>query len=142
MFPTEIILQHSTQEDTSIVATIIPSATRTNAIKATLREYVRRLNDFNELPSAIEDAGALMGIRGFKDITQGPAFGRDVLRIEVSGATGLLLTIVDLPGVTSVANEEQTEENVMIVQDLVELYLCNPRTIALAVVQASKDIVH
>ena len=81
-----------------------------------------------------------MGIRGFKDIREGPAFGQDVLRIEVSGPIGLHLTVVDLPGMISVANEEQTDDDVETVQNLVDSYVSNPRTIILAVVQASNDI--
>jgi len=59
-----------------------------------------------KLPSAIAEVGSMMGIRGFKDIATGPAFGEDVLRIEVSGPVGLHLTVVDLPGQIFVANEE------------------------------------
>ena len=138
-FATEIILQHSTDEQL-IVATIIPAKERSDATKSKLRDYSRRLIDFDELPSTIEDAGYLMGIRGFKDIREGPAFGQDVLRIEVSGPTGLHLTVVDLPGMISVANEEQTDDDVETVQNLVDSYVSNPRTIILAVVQASNDI--
>ncbi|KAK5017525.1 hypothetical protein LTR16_000588 [Cryomyces antarcticus] len=53
---------------------------------------------------------------------------------------GLHLTVVDLPGLISVANEEQTENDVETVQNLVDTYITNPRTIILAVVQASNDI--
>ncbi|KAK4983241.1 hypothetical protein LTR28_002530, partial [Elasticomyces elasticus] len=101
---------------------------------------MRQLAGFEELPTAIAEAGLLMGIRGFGDIAQGPAFAEDVFRIEVSGPTGLHLTVVDLPGLISVANEEQTEDDVRIVQKLVDTYITNPRTIILAVVQANNDI--
>lgn len=138
-FATEIILQHSSNEQV-IVATIIPAKERPDASKTKLRKYSRRLASFDELPSTIEDVGALMGIRGFKEITEGPAFGQDVLRIEVCGPTGLHLTVVDLPGIISVANEEQTDDDVETVQSLVDSYVANPRTIILAVVQASNDI--
>ena len=47
-----------------------------------------------------------MGIRGFEDVQEGPAFTSDVLRIEVTGPVGLHLTVVDLPGLISVANDE------------------------------------
>ena len=53
---------------------------------------------------------------------------------------GLHLTVVDLPGLISVANDEQTEDDVRTVQDLVDSYVANPRTIILAVVQANNDI--
>lgn len=47
---------------------------------------------------------------------------------------------MDLPGLISVANEEQTEADVKIIQDMVDSYLTNLRTIILAVVQANNDI--
>lgn len=138
-FATEIILQHSTGDRTT-VASIIPSSSRSDSFKARLRAYRRQLEGFDGLPSAIEEVGVLLGIRGFQDVTEGPAFAEDVLRIEVSGPVGLHLTIVDLPGLISVANEEQTEDDVRTVHNLVDSYVRNPRTIILAVVQAANDI--
>ncbi|RFU28102.1 hypothetical protein B7463_g8219, partial [Scytalidium lignicola] len=138
-FPTEIILQHTNTEQ-KIIASILPHASRPSLSKDKLREYRRQFESFDELPLVIEEAGFLMGIRGFKDIIQGPAFAEDVLRIEVSGPSGLHLTVVDLPGLISVANEEQTEEDVRTVHNLVDSYAENPRTIILAVVQAGNDI--
>lgn len=61
-FATEIILQHSTNEQL-IVATIIPAKGHAEATKAKLRNYSRRLASFDELLSKIEDVGYLMGIR-------------------------------------------------------------------------------
>ena len=138
-FATEIILQHSTSKQT-ITASIIPSSSRSDSFKSTLRSYRRELKGLNELPVAIAEAGSLMGVRGFNDAKEGPAFAEDVLRIEVLGPVGLHLTVVDLPGLISVANEEQTEDDVKIVQNLVDSYVANPRTIILAVVQAGNDI--
>ncbi|KAI4271951.1 MAG: hypothetical protein L6R38_006736 [Xanthoria sp. 2 TBL-2021] len=53
---------------------------------------------------------------------------------------GFTLTVVDLPGLISVPNDDQDEEDVETVQELVDLYAANPRTIILAVVQAGNDI--
>ncbi|KAK4998476.1 hypothetical protein LTR66_002294 [Elasticomyces elasticus] len=138
-FGTEIILQHSDSEQ-RITATVLPAPSRSDSSKASLRAYMRQLAGFKELPTAIAEAGLLMGIRGFGDIAQGPAFAEDVFRIEVSGPTGLHLTVVDLPGLISAANEEQTEDDVRMVQKLVDTYITNPRTIILAVVQANNNI--
>ena len=138
-FATEIILQHSIGEQ-SITATILPSSSRSESFKIMLRSYRQQLQDFDEFSVAIAEAGSLMGIRGFGDVKEGPAFAEDVLRIEVLGPVGLHLTVVDLPGLISVANEEQTEDDVQIVQGLVDSYVANPRTIILAVVQAGNDI--
>lgn len=95
-FATEIIIQH-TKDEYKIVASIIPAASRSEDEKASIRAYTRALKSFEELPIAIAEAGLLMRIRGFGDIKNGPAFADDVLRVEVSGPTGLHLTVVDLP---------------------------------------------
>ena len=44
----------------------------------------------------------------------------DVLRVEVTGPVGIHLTVVDLPGLISVADDEQTEDDVRKVQDVVD----------------------
>jgi GTPase SAR1 family protein len=138
-FATEIILRHNT-EASRTTATVIPHISRSGADKERLRAYHRELEDFSELPSVIGDAATLMQIRGHAGLIEGPAFAADVLRIEVVGDTGLHLTVVDLPGLIAVANEEQTEEDVKLVARLVDTYLESSRTIILAVVQANNDI--
>lgn len=81
-----------------------------------------------------------MRIKGFGDNVVGNSFARDLLRIEVSGSTGLDLSVVDLPGLISVESEEQTEHDVQMVHDLIGTYVANDRAIILAVVQAGNDI--
>jgi GTPase SAR1 family protein len=137
-FATEIILHHDV-EQTRITATVIPHKSRDQLQRDEFQKYCRVLKDFSELPEVIREAGVLMQLRG-QDFEGGPAFAEDVLRIEVVGRTGLHLTVVDLPGLIAVANEEQTEEDVELVSRLVDTYLGSSRTIILAVVQASNDI--
>lgn len=81
-----------------------------------------------------------MGLRGYGSNDEGPAFVEDVLRIKVVGRTGLHLSIVDLPGLISTASEEQTQADVDTVHRMVDSYIEKPRTIILAIVQASNDI--
>lgn len=138
-FPTEIILRHSDGEQI-ILATILPTASRTEQAIKDLQSYKRHLGSFDELPELIAAAESLMGLRGFGGVEEDPAFTQDVLRIEVTGPVGLHLAVVDLPGLISVANEEQTEFDVQTVQNMVDSYLTNARTIILAVVQANNDI--
>lgn len=141
-FATEITMEHTDAGDaeTEIIATIIPSDHRDEALKEELRAFVRRLHDFRELPTVIEAAGELMGLKGYGSVQSGPAFGQDVLRIKVCGNTALNLTIVDLPGIIQVPNDEQDDNDVDTVHALVDSYISNPRTIILAVVQAGNDI--
>jgi hypothetical protein len=137
-FPTEILLEHSSEEET-INASIIPSPDRTEEERRSLVNYRRNLQSFEDLPTVIEEVSRLMGIRGAHS-EAGPAFGADVLRIEVHGPVGLHLSIVDVPGLISVPNEEQTDDDVDTVHRLVDGYISDPRTIILAVVQAGNDI--
>lgn len=141
-FATEITMEHMSDQEaeTEITATIIPSESRDDGSKHTLRAFIRQLDNFQELPAVIESAGELMGLRAYGGVQVGPAFGQDVLRIKVRGNTALNLTIVDLPGIIQVPNDEQDDNDVDIVHALVDSYVANPRTIILAVVQAGNDI--
>ncbi|KAK0301961.1 hypothetical protein LTR82_018050 [Friedmanniomyces endolithicus] len=134
-FPTEVILEHSDEQE-SITAAIIPHPLRSDQARARLQEFHANIEDYSQLPQVIS---ALMGLRGYGDNLTGPAFVEDVLRIKVVGRTGLHLSIVDLPGLISTASEEQTEEDVQTVQRMVDSYIQKPRTIILAIVQASND---
>ncbi|KAK2031929.1 vacuolar sorting protein VPS1 [Colletotrichum zoysiae] len=139
-FPTEIVLRHS-NEPLKTKAFIRPHSGRSIEVAQTLRNYDREMKeDLSDLPVAIEEVSKLMGIRGFTDSLNDPAFASDVLRIEVTGPIGLQLSVVDLPGLISVSNEEQSEADVEAVHDMVRSYLSSTRTIILAVVQASNDI--
>lgn len=66
-------------------------------------------------------------------------FCDDVLRIEVSGPTQPHLTIVDLPGLFSAGNKDQSREEGQLVKSLVRSYMKNPRSIILAVVSAKSQ---
>ncbi|KAF3291428.1 hypothetical protein TWF970_000641 [Orbilia oligospora] len=139
-FATEITLSHSNSDKTEIKASIIPHNGRSADEKAKFDSHKWDLKDFTELPKIISQVGIIMGIRGYGDIESGPAFGEDTLSIQVSGNTGLHLTVVDLPGLIAVANKEQTENDVKLVEALVDKYIKSPRTIIIAIVQATNDI--
>lgn len=138
-FPTEIVLRHSNAVQ-SIVANIRPHSTRSQQVREKLRAYHKDVKDLSELPSIINDVSNLMGLRGFVDGDNDNAFASDALRIEISGPTGLHLSVVDLPGLISVSNEEQSDDDVDAVRDMVASYLQNSRIIILSVLQASNDI--
>lgn len=56
---------------------------------------------FSKLPRLIGKAAALMGLHDYRN-ANGSAFALNALRIEVSGATSVHLTIVNLPGLISI----------------------------------------
>ncbi|KIW22041.1 uncharacterized protein PV07_12559 [Cladophialophora immunda] len=138
-FPTEILLEHSSEGDLIINASIIPSPGRTDEEKQRIISFHRILSGFEDLPLVIMEVSRLLGIKGAHS-EGGPAFASDVLRIKVRGPVGLFLSIVDVPGLISVANEEQTDDDVETVHKIVDGYISDPRTIILAVVQAGNDI--
>ncbi|KAF9883003.1 hypothetical protein FE257_004343 [Aspergillus nanangensis] len=107
---------------------------------SSLRSFRRTLNSTGELPSVVQEAATLLGIRGYSNCEEAPAFAADVLRVEIVGDTGVCLTIVDLPGLISVSDYDEEEDDLQLVNDLVDKYLMNTRSIILAVVQASNDI--
>lgn len=137
-FATEIILRHQ-PETNRITAKILPSASRTEDDRLLMASFERQLTSFDDLPRVIQEASALMGIRG-DSVTadsDSPAFAADVLRLEVVGDTKLHLTVVDLPGLISVS---ENPADMQIVGNLVDKYLESSRTIILAVVPAYNDI--
>lgn len=138
-FPTEVILEHS-EQNSAITASIIPNHTRDTRMKQKLEGFHASLKNYAELPRVITKVGELMGIKGYGSNQDGPGFAEDVLRINVVGRTGLHLSIVDLPGLVSVASDEQTEGDLQTVDRMVDAYIGKPRTIILAIVQASNDI--
>ena len=135
-FATEIILRHTPQA-IRMTATINPHSSRDDEERRRLASFQMEFRDFAELPGIIEAAGQSMGIRTSEDHTDAPAFAADVLRLELVGNTGLHLTIVDLPGLISVS---ENERDMQLVSDLVDSYLESSRTIVLAVVPASSDV--
>ncbi|KAJ5110792.1 Dynamin [Penicillium argentinense] len=135
-FPTEIVLRHDTQVS-SMTASLLPSQSRSPEEKKKFAGFQREFQDFNELPMIIREASYYMGVRGFSELVDAPGFAADVLRLELVGNTGLHLTLVDLPGLISVSEDE---EDVEIVQRLVDSYLESSRTIILAVIPASSSM--
>lgn len=135
-FATEIVLRHAPQAN-RMTATITPHLSRDDEEKRRFASFRMEFRDFTELPEIIEAAAQSMGIRTSEDQTDAPAFAADVLRLELVGNTGLHLTIVDLPGLISVS---ENERDMQLVSDLVDSYLESSRTIVLAVVPASSDV--
>ncbi|KAH6693623.1 P-loop containing nucleoside triphosphate hydrolase protein [Plectosphaerella plurivora] len=141
-FATEIVMQHA-NTPLEVVVTIRPHASRDAVGRAALEAFKKTFSTLEgmDLPVIIEQAGKLMGLRGYDTGTdEGKAFSLDLLHIKVTGPTGLSLTIVDLPGLIAVHNEEQTQDDVNTVHSLADTYLKSPRTIILAVIQAGNDI--
>lgn len=133
-FATEIVLRHDLNEQRT-TATILPHVSRTDEEKLRLSAFRQDVLDLADLSHIIEQAAKQMGICSGSAFADAPAFSSDVLRLEVVGNTGLHLTLVDLPGLISVSDNGDDK----LIEDLVDSYLENSRTIVLAVIPASSD---
>lgn len=82
-----------------------------------------------------------MGIGRIKTDGTKAAFSKDVLQIEIRGPKQEHLSIIDLPGLFSVAiKRETTKRDIALVRDMAKQYMKNKRSIILAVVPANTDI--
>ncbi|KAI0123379.1 P-loop containing nucleoside triphosphate hydrolase protein [Xylariales sp. AK1849] len=131
-FPTELVLRRTPQTSASI--SIVPHHSRSDSDKAALATFHEDLESFEGLANLIENAKSAMGISA-----HGKAFTRDLLRIEISGPDRPHLTIVDLPGLIHSQTKNQSASDVSLIQEVVEAYMKEPRSIILAVVSAKND---
>ncbi|KAH7016365.1 dynamin family protein [Microdochium trichocladiopsis] len=131
-FPTELVLRRTSQVSARI--SIVPHTARPDSEKAALSNFDAELATFDDLSRLIEEAKYAMGIS-----THGNSFGRDLLRVEISGPDRPHLTIVDLPGLIHSETKHQRASDIELIQDTVESYMAEPRSIILAVVSAKND---
>ncbi|RDW63576.1 putative vacuolar sorting protein VPS1 [Coleophoma cylindrospora] len=131
-FPTELVLRKTSH--IGVTVSIVPHQSRDESEKLALSRFHEKLEDFDGLSNLIENAKAAMAIS-----THGRAFSKDLLRIEVSGPDRPHLTIVDLPGLIHSETKQQSASDVELVQDVVQAYMREPRSIILAVVSAKND---
>ncbi|CAF9942508.1 hypothetical protein IMSHALPRED_003852 [Imshaugia aleurites] len=117
-----------------VSVSIVPHQARTESERLALSSFHEKLEGFEGLPNLIENAKAAMGIS-----THGKAFSKDLLRVEVSGPDRPHLTIVDLPGLIHSETKQQSASDVELVQDVVQSYMKESRSIILAVVSAKND---
>jgi GTPase SAR1 family protein len=131
-FPTELVLRKTSHIDVSV--SIVPHPSRSESEQLSLASFHEKLDGFDGLSTLIENAKTAMEIS-----THGRAFSKDILRVEVSGPDRPHLTIVDLPGLIHSETKQQSASDVEMVQEVVQAYMREPRSIILAVVSAKYD---
>jgi hypothetical protein len=131
-FPIELVLRKTSH--IGVTVSIVPHHSGNEAEKLSLSSFHEKLDSFDGLSTLIDSAKAAMNIS-----THGRAFSKDLLRVEVSGPDRPHLTIVDLPGLIHSETKQQSAADVELVQDVVQAYMKEPRSIILAVVSAKND---
>ncbi|KAI9785813.1 MAG: hypothetical protein M1835_003243 [Candelina submexicana] len=143
-FATQIIFQRAEQESVSV--SIIPSpssnAARQEKLKAFKDDGLKAFSadDFKRI---LAQASETMGIPalGCPRAEGQSNFSDDVFRIELCGPEKNHLSVIDVPGIFRTTEEGlTTEEDKLLVRNMVRRYIESPRTIILAVLAANVDI--
>ncbi|KAK1728986.1 dynamin family protein [Colletotrichum acutatum] len=128
---TEIVCRR--EHTPSIVVTIQP-ADDTSARADLARSFQRELKELKgqAFADVLREAAELMGLKSAKN-SEGIAFSKDVLRVEICGPNEEHLTIIDVPGVS-------TAIDVALTKSMVKDYIKDSRTIILAVIPCNVDV--
>ncbi|KAL8826245.1 MAG: hypothetical protein Q9191_003922, partial [Dirinaria sp. TL-2023a] len=131
-FPTKLVLRKTSQ--TSVSVSIVSHQARTEFERLALSSFHEQLENFEELSDLIEKAKATMRIS-----VHDKAFSKDFLRVEVSSSDRPHLTIVDLPELIHSETKQQSAFDVELVQDVVQFYMKEPRSIILTMISTKND---
>ncbi|KAK4129909.1 hypothetical protein BT67DRAFT_253357 [Trichocladium antarcticum] len=137
-FATELVLRRASQTAVDVrIQFADHHASSTSAASSAPQQPFRRSGfDRDDLPAIITEAKELMGI------SNGGAkkFSKDILRVEIAGPDIYPLTLVDLPGFFHTATADQNLQDKQTVDQLVEGYMAQPKSIILAVVAANNQL--
>ncbi|KAK9439402.1 Dynamin, GTPase domain protein [Metarhizium brunneum] len=142
-YATQITHRRDTVEDITI--RIIPGPDSTDEDVARLSGYHRSVKNTDELlvqfESILIEVNAAMGIKTKLNPEGKKTFSQDVLKIEKCGPTEDYLTVIDVPGIFRNTEEGvTTERDKSLVLDMVKGYIEQERTIILAVLPSTVDI--
>jgi GTPase SAR1 family protein len=98
--------------------------------------FKRTTFDREKLADLIKEAKEAMGIRR----SGGKQFSNDILRIEVTGPDVPPVTLVDLPGIFHSATADQDGRGRELVNQLIDSYMRQSKSIILAVVSAGQQL--
>lgn len=137
-FPIAITLRRAETESATVKIIPDPKRTYTEKELKAIGRYDRTLSSFSQLPLIIHQVTQLIVPAG-NDDERNLAFARDTLSIEVSGPDLPNLTVVDLPGIIRATDDQQNREDIAMINDIIDSYIMQERTVVLAVIQASVD---
>ncbi|KAG6010630.1 hypothetical protein E4U21_005128 [Claviceps maximensis] len=142
-YATQISHRRDPQEE--VVVGVIPGPDASDEHKRALGMYTRKVKSTGELRgefgSILREVNALMGIRTQDNPDGSKTFSRDVLKIEKCGPAEDYLTVIDVPGIFRNTEEGvTTESDKIMVLDMVRSYIEQDRTVILAVLPSTVDI--
>jgi len=136
-FATEISLRHETEH--KLTVKVIPDSDRPLEAQEKIAQFSQSITDFADLPGIIDAAMEVMGIAN-PGGTPDRAFAKDTLSVHLEGPGQPHVTLVDIPGLISSQTKGVSDRDIAIVAEITEHYISQPRTICLAVIQATNDV--
>ncbi|KAJ3942724.1 uncharacterized protein N0V96_006945 [Colletotrichum fioriniae] len=136
---TEIVCRR--EHTPSIVVTIQPTDAASERADLA-RSFRRELKDLKgqAFADVLSEAAGVMGLKSAEN-SEGAAFSKDVLRVEICGPNEEHLTIIDVPGIFENAQDGvSTARDVALVKSMVKDYIKDSRTIILAVIPCNVDV--
>lgn len=136
-FATELILRRDPQTKitVSIQKAAAPYVFGQDGQQAESLPFHKTSFDKDALPEIINEAQQRMGIK-----TGSKAFSKDTLRVVVASPDAPQLTLVDLPGIFHSATSEQTLQGKKVVDELIDKYMRESKSIIMVVVAANNQL--
>ncbi|KAK4246304.1 P-loop containing nucleoside triphosphate hydrolase protein [Corynascus novoguineensis] len=136
-FATELILRRSNKVAVNVsIQPANDAASTTHGGGGERRPFQRSTFNEDALPDIIREAKELMGI-GENGVKK---FSRDILRVEIAKPDMYPITLVDLPGIFHSETADQDLEGKQIVDQLIESYMSQEKSIILAVVATNNQL--
>ncbi|KAI0544993.1 interferon-induced GTP-binding protein Mx [Xylaria curta] len=136
-FATQISLRREATNKLTI--RVIPDDARPVDEQEKIKGFSESITNFKDLLKVMDASMTIMGISNAEE-TSNKAFAKDVLSIEIEGPSQPQVTLVDIPGLISTSVKGVSEADIAMVAEITDRYISQPRTICLAVVQASNDV--
>ncbi|RYC60533.1 hypothetical protein CHU98_g5662 [Xylaria longipes] len=136
-FATEITLRREAVN--RLTVRVLPDDVRPMEEQEKIKGFSQSIANFGDLPVVMNAAMKIMGLLN-PEGTPDKAFAKDILSIEIEGPSRPQVTLVDIPGLISTSVRGVSEADITMVAEITDRYISQPRTICLAVVQASNDV--
>ncbi|KAI7308307.1 hypothetical protein KC315_g13393 [Hortaea werneckii] len=134
-FIVEVAMRPAPESEINI--RIIPDSNRNNTQWRRLSAFKKRLTSLSEYPDVHDQAAKALGLKdGQTSILS------DVLRIDIRGPDCTPLTILDIPGLIQATSKSVKKEDMLISHELVKVCIRDDRTIILAIISATNDLLN
>ncbi|KAI6841902.1 hypothetical protein KC365_g9953 [Hortaea werneckii] len=134
-FVVEVAIRHAAESEINIK--IRPDSNRNKVQWRKLCGFKRRLTSLSDYIVVHEEAAEALGMKDGQT-----SLLRDVLRIDIQGPDCSPLTILDIPGLIQATSKSVKKEDMLISHELVKLYISDERTLILAIISATNDLVN